>query len=313
MEKTNNFYNNHNYNEKRFLPSDRFVFSRVSVNSKEGIEKKASMPEMYENLEHELLWSDFMHYVTKSYPEAHLRAPDIYDIKEDKIVFEYIDSPLLCGANQTSTLNDSQFNRFVSTLVLFDKAGENWRSAKVMSDEHEHTPYNIVDKSWSEWLAYTKPAGLVTGGMEAEARQLVADYRGYIKPRMQHGDYKPWQIFDQGTDWVVFDGEHSSQTKPRYYDLAYVYARTFVIAQDDVNAKRLLGEFIRQHNNTDDNFFEAFLPVLMSRSMGMFLDAYMDIAKGGADYTASAYDLFDRCIKRDLSLLLTNQQSSLIQ
>ncbi len=291
------------YNEKRFLSNDRFRFSRVEINGKDCFLKQATMPEMHENIEHELLWSEFMNDVESQFPEARLRAPKIYDFQDDSITFEYIDAPLLCNPNDIRSLYDADFHKFVNTFVIFDQVGNEWTSKLSVNDTHEHTPYHQVDKSWNEWLAYTKLTGLVNDHMENQARQLVRDYGKFITPRIQHGDYKPWQIFDKDGEWIIFDGEHSSEQKPRYYDLAYMYARTFAIARDADNAARMLREFISQHNEDEDNFFNAFIPVLTSRSMGMFLDALIDNKKHGLDYTTDAQELFDRCMKRDLSAL----------
>ncbi len=296
--------NNPGYNEKRFLSDNRFSFNRVTLKGIECIEKQANFPELRENLNHEILWSKFMGDLSNRFPEIKLRAPKIYDIQSNKIVFEYINAPLLCEVESLKSLNDADFKRFVQTFEIFDMAGDGWKCDLLINDFNEHTPYNNLDKSWDEWFKYVMPAGLINDQMANEARRLVRDYEKFVTPRMQHGDYKLWQIFDNDGEWIVFDGEHSSQVKPRYYDLAYMYARTFVIGQDEKNARRLLNEFLLIHDRPKDDFFNAFTPVLMSRSMGMFLDAFVDIKKGNRNYVKDANRLFEICTNRSLESLV---------
>ncbi len=299
--------NNPEYNNRRFGPGERFSFERTEENGLDILIKRGSSSELYENLDRELLWSEFMAYIGTNFPEAKLRSPEILGLSRDRteLKMEYISSPLLAAENGLGSLDGDRFSRFVQSLEIFDQAGGQWQPRTHRDDSNDHTPYDQVDKSWGEWYRHTGISGLVTPEMDFEARRLVDEYKQYLTPRLQHGDYFPWQIFDDNGEWITFDAEHASETKPRYYDLAYIYARTFVLARDPDTARRLLAEFLPQHPESEEDFFKAFLPVLMSRSMGMFLDTYFATKRGQFGYKDYAKDLYDRCLQRSLPALLS--------
>jgi len=299
--------NDPEYNNHRFGPGERFSFERVEEDGLGILIKRGRNPELYENLDRELLWGEFMAYIGANFPEAKLRSPEILSLSRDKteLKMEYISAPLLTAENALSSLDDAQFSRFVQSLEIFDQVGGQWQPRTHRDDSNDHTPYDQVDKSWGEWYKYTRISGLVTLEMDVKARQLVDDYKEHLTPRLQHGDYAPWQIFDDNGEWITFDAEHASETKPRYYDLAYIYARTFVLARDPDTAMRLLIEFLPQHQESEDDFFKAFLPVLMSRSMGMFLDTYFAAKRGEFGRKDYAKDLYNRCLQRSLPALLS--------
>ena len=298
------------YNSRRFGPGERFQFEHSVIDETDILIKKGKKPELFENLDRELLWAEFMESVDAQYPDAHLRSPRIIDIDQDRteIIMESVNAPLLIAEHQLGSLDPDRFSRFVKTFEIFDQVGDKWKSECPRDDSNEHTPYNQLDKSWSEWYKYTRIAGLVNPKIDADARQLVVDYTQYVTPRMQHGDYKPCHIFEDGDEWIVFDAEHASETKPRYYDLAYMYARTFVLARDPDTAKRLLSEFVEQHHESKEDFFNAFLPILMSRSMGMFLDVFIAATRLNFGYKTYVDDLYKHCMQRNLQALISRQE-----
>jgi hypothetical protein len=173
--------------------------------------------------------------------------------------------------------------------------------------------FDYFDKSWNEWLKVGNlyEDGHLTEEVVEKARQLVNDYSPFVTPRLQHGDFVPWHLFSyhdgDADSWISFDGEHASLMKPRFYDLAYSYSRLFTRSDDKELAAQLLHEFVAlgvtNGEFTHEEFHQAFVPVLMSRSIGMFLDAHFDEQKG-EDYTAEAKDLFERCQARSLEALI---------
>lgn len=287
-------------------------FSKQLAGIDEEKDKKWS-----EYLNREAAWASFALHVGENYPElaitglVSLRTDLRADGGVQRLIYPYIDAPFLTEPQVSIPLRNPQtLSRYVKILKVFDTAAQDWQSKGTIDSVDEHTPFDQVDKSWDEWLRsgelYEK--GYLTPEMVAKARQVVEDHKLFMTARFQHGDFVPWHIFnDSSGKWISFDGEHASTQKPRFYDLAYSYSRLFTVSRDSNLAARMLGGFIvmgeENQEFTRDEFFASFLPVLMSRSMGMFLDAANDSEKGN-DYLIQANDLFNRCQTRNLGELL---------
>jgi aminoglycoside phosphotransferase (APT) family kinase protein len=152
------------------------------------------------------------------------------------------------------------------------------------------------------WLAQPLAAGRISADKIVQAKQLIDTHRPHIQPAFQHGDFVPWHLFAiNGQQLVLFDGEHASLVKPRFYDLAYLYSRLYTRSQAPASARKILSGYIEQAGHNPDHFAHAFLPVITLRALGMHADAYAD--RQHFDYAPAARDLLDRCLSRDLQAL----------
>ena len=131
-----------------------------------------------------------------------------------------------------------------------------------------------------------------------QARLVIHDYRKYLTPHFQHGDFVPWHILiDANQDQWLIDGEHASVQKPRYYDLAYMCSRIFTRLHSPEHAAKLLKVFMQESEMSAEALYPALLPIMTSRAIGMHFDALNDLRHD--DYQAEAQDLLERCISRD--------------
>ncbi len=313
-------------NERKFTPESRYryavlvaedgtkYFSKQLAGLEQGKDDKWA-----KYLERESAWADFAVAVGQLHPRLQFTGlQPVFIEKYDRggvkrVVYPYVDADFVSEPRDSSPFRDPTIvARYASLLKTLDTAAGNWNA--VIDNDDEHTPYDNVDKRWDEWVHVGElvERGYVTREMISDARKLVTDYAAFITPRFQHGDFVPWHVFSNDSDqyspqWISFDGEHASMRKPRYYDLAYTYSRLFTKSRDRESAAHILGEFMRQGvaqgEFTSQDFYAGFLPVLMSRSVGMFLDARFDDDKGD-EYFDEAKDLYERCISRDMRSLL---------
>ena len=288
-------------NPDSFTDEKRYSYSSFVVDGQGLFSKKAYQLEMVPLLQNELLWHDFMQQVTSTFPGLRLRSPRVIEEKDDEIIFEHIEAPFVSSPDD-KIIHDHDIERLASVLIALDQVAGGWSSAHAVDDANNNLPYDNLSFSWEDWYKETKPAGLVTEEMMRQAKSLLAQYAACVTPRLQHGDFTPWHIFDQGGEWIIYDGEHASQMKPRFFDLAYLYSRIFTRQKNAEAAGRILQNFVGKIDMDEDDFFKAFLPLLVSRSLGMFLDALHD--KKSVDYTLEAKNLYKLCVARDINLLL---------
>ena len=105
-------------------------------------------------------------------------------------------------------------------------------------------------------------------------------------------------MFEQGPNWIIYDGEKAGDHLPRFNDLAYGYGRLFTRLQDSETAAVMLKVFIDDSGIDRDVFFKQFLPVMTFRATGMLADAYTD--RKHDDYVVQANDLLEMCFNRRL-------------
>lgn len=315
-------------NDRKFTPESRYRYSILTAKdgtkyfSKRlaGIDKDRDT-KWAKYLEHESAWAEFAVAAGEAYPALGFTGLEaLYSEPYDnagvqRVVYPYIEADFVSEPTMTIPLQTPEtIVRYAEMLKALDSFAQGWQPKQQLDDSDEHTPFNQLDKRWSEWLevGHLYDEGFITPEMVQNAHTLVDDYSGFVTPCFQHGDFVPWHVFsvkngNMPDQWVSFDGEHASMQKPRFYDLAYSYSRLFTASSNQVAAAEMLGQFIalgeQNQEFTADEFYVAFIPVLMTRSMGMFLDARFDGEKGN-DYLEEARDLFNRCQARDLQALL---------
>lgn len=287
-----------NYNT--FVSEQRYSFARVAIGGTEAFLKQANTPEVAPKLQRELLWHDYMSDFATAQPELCVRSPRVIKTAENQILFELIEAPFVGTIDNAASL-ESRTPRLAKLLLAMDAFGAIWHPSRHPDAATDNAPYDAVDKSWRKWAANPTANGVITETMIQDAEDILQAYRQRLKPQMQHGDFNPWHIFDKDGEWIIFDGENSSVNKARFYDLAYFYSRVFTRAQNRSVPTKLLTEFVNGVDMSEADFLESFLPLLTSRSLGIFLDAEHD--KPTVDYTDSAIELFARCKSRSLSAL----------
>ena len=247
--------------------------------------KKANTPELEFNLKRELLWADFVNTIAKLEPDAHIRGPQIIGFQDDGgLLMEYIDAPQVAPPNEGNAWKE-KIHRYALTLSILDRYAENYNVEWPVGDMETIAD---VDRVWQRWFGNRYDSNLP---MLTKARELILGDR--LSYRIQHGDLTPWQMFEQGQDWIIYDGEKAGDHLPRFNDLAYGYGRLFTRLKDSETAAVMLEAFINESNTDRVAFFKQFLPVMTFRATGMLADAYTD--RGHDNYIGEANQLLELC------------------
>lgn len=266
--------------------NDRFSYAKVRSGNEWFFLKTARTPELAENLQREFIWSEFMDYVASKQPDARIRAPRMIGHEEGGgLLMEYIDAPQVAVSNDVQSWR-ANIDRYALTLVTLDTYAGSWQHE--WPNSSGLASMQDVDKVWRRWFgnAYDGIDGL------SQARQIIETYRPTMTTRVQHGDLTPWQIFVDGDEWIIYDGEKAGNHLPRYNDLAYGYGRLFTRLKDPDTAALLLRKFLDYSDVDHSVFFEDFLPIMTFRAVGMMADSRSDL---DIDYKQEAAELLRLC------------------
>jgi hypothetical protein len=223
-------------------------------------------------------------------------TPAIVAHGHDWYIAEWIDGqPSVLPTGNANSL-EPYIGSYATCLAALD-AIDPKQLADVAPNRDQFTPYNQLDRRWDVWSEKPIAAGLLRAEDVTKARELIADYRQYVAPRLQHGEFVPWHMLTNNSTWWLIDGEHASTYMPRYYDLAYIYSRIFTLLHSRAQAAHVLHAFVQKAGVDAAALHSALLPVLTSRAIGMHFDAINDLA--GNDYRTEAQDLLARCLSRD--------------
>lgn len=248
---------------------DRYRYAKVQRDDKYHFLKQSIDKQQNENLTRELVWQDFMQKVESSHTDLHLRAPRDITLEDDTtIINEWIDAPFVAGRHQPEIWRQV-IDRYASMLVILDQQAE----AYVISANLRKFTDREFKKQLDYWL---RNIDMDIDPTIAGAYSYVVDKLPNVEYRMQHGDLTPWQIFDTGEEWVIFDGERSGDDLPRFNDLAYSYGRLAIRCGDQRTADDMLRIFMQKLSTTPEYFDTNMKPVFIFRLLGMLGDAKND-------------------------------------
>ena len=190
-----------------------------------------------------------------------------------------------------------------SLLTQLDEAFPETPTDSPRAEETDSAPVTDLTRRVDRWVARPLSEGTITPERVAEVKALINESRELLRPRLQHGDFVPWHIFQLGTgSYALVDGEHASLLKPRYYDLAYLASRLWTRLHAAAEARALVRAFLAMSDGDRHGVVAAFLPVLTQRAIGMHIDALNDRPEN--DYVEEAQDLLSFCLARDAGTLL---------
>ena len=278
--------------------SDRFRYAKVDRSGKLLFQKTALRPELVSNLKRELLWADFLNHIARLEPDAHLRAPHIVGLDEgSSLLMEFIDAPLVAEPSDGAAWK-VKIDRYARTLIVLDRYAEGYHvDWPTDSTPDIYEPEKIWHRWFGDRLDEAQP-------ILQKALTIFNTGRDFLTFRVQHGDLTPWQMFEAGEEWIIYDGEKAGDHLPRYNDLAYGYGRLFTRLKDRETAARLLEKFLEYSHTDQNDFFQQFLPIMTLRATGMLADAYSDQLQ--EDYVNEALALLQLCFDGKIEDFLTS-------
>lgn len=280
--------------------NDRFTYAKIRQGEQWQFLKKAAVAELEPNLQREVLWADFVNYVSQHEPNAHIRSPRIIGFDDDGgLLMEYIDAPQVADPSDGKAWK-ANIDRYAGMLSYLDKYALNYM---VHWPSNEMATIDNIDRTWNRWFGENYESSLP---ILEKAHAIIVNDEAPLTYCVQHGDLTPWQMFEQGGEWIIYDGEKAGNHLPRYNDLAYGYGRLFTRLKDSETAAQLLEKFIAYSNVERDEFFRQFLPVMTFRATGMLADAYNDRER--ENYIEQANDLLALCFMGELNNFLPKDQ-----
>ncbi len=276
--------------------NDRFAYAKATKGSHTYFVKSALRHDMLAHIQRELVWYEFMNRVAAYHPQRHFRGMRVERrIGHDTLVYDYVDAPVVAKSDELERWQ-AVMPRYALMLETLDSVALGWKSED-LPDE----PSRSVD-TYSIWLGWLGDHADKVKYLPA-ARAYVDQAKWTLKHMMQHGDLSPWQIFEVGEDWIIYDGERCGTDLFRFYDLAYGFTRLYANLHSPAAAGELLRQFLAIHTSElRDEFVRQFMPVLTHRTIGVIADAYNDQPTN--DYVHEATELLNLCLGRKFDKLI---------
>lgn len=275
--------------------NDRFDYAKVRKGNTWFFLKSAKTKEFVPNIQREIVWTEFMNRIEAFYPDSHLFGPKIERrIGLDGLVFAFVNAPVVAEPGELEAWQ-RVLRRYGEMLVIFDTVAVNWK-AENLPDEPSRSDHVYV--LWQRWLG----DNIERYPRLPEAKKRLESVHFLLTKCLQHGDLTPWQIFDTGDSWVVYDGEKCGTDLFRYTDLAYGYARLYTMLNSPIAAQELLRAFIEKRGIEQEAFMKEFLPVLLHRAIGCMADAYND--QQTHDYVSAAEELVTAALDKNTTLII---------
>lgn len=245
----------------------RYSYAVVEYQAQKLFLKTSLTPTGIGDIKRELVWADFMVYINKNSPNIRVRSPrKLRLLDESNLLMEYIDAPVVAKPNDGMAWREN-IDRYVDTLVDLDTVAESYEIPGSLKTYHIRN----IDAALNRWLRDVPVTPSIRRGLDCVSRS-----KSVFSYRLQHGDLTPWQIFELGKEWVIFDGERAGDDLPRFNDLAYSYGRLAIRCGDKLAADYMVEEFVKRRSVNITKFWKQFRPVLAFRLLGMIGDATRD-------------------------------------
>lgn len=123
----------------------------------------------------------------------------------------------------------------------------------------------------NQWSQEPLKAKLYPETVKKKVIKFIKKNRQYIEVGFNHSDLVPWHMHEiRYPKFAIVDYENC-KNKPKYYDLAYFYHRTYTKLAEPKLADNFL-EIYKKKANLPSDFEKRFLPVLGQRIIGGLFD-----------------------------------------
>jgi len=254
--------------------------------------------------QNEITGTELFSEIVYAHPDWHVKVPRTFEKGEGWVIREYLEGETLCTEESRLEQAAPGVKRLATALAFIDRVEPDLNIAPPFEDS---APYTNIRKRFETWSKGPLESSILAHEAYESAQQLIATFQPYLVPRYAHGDVSPLKhvLVDATGTIGLFDFEHFSSQKPRYYDVAYCYSRLFTRVGD----KRIAGSFLNSFlevAETPPHQTEQLLAIMTQRAIGMHFDAFNDRAKG-VDYVDRAQELLALCLQGDVMRLCTVQ------
>lgn len=183
-------------------------------------------------------------------------------------ISDFIDGQQLATKYPPDTRNLADWLDRIAEVTIFMLNCKGFTSSKPEVNRSERIKaYRERYRKWAE------EAGENLDDLIEVADSLPDTYES----RMNHGDFVPWHMLQDGERFVLIDAEHAGVKKPKYYDTAYFYHRVYTAAESPELAKKYLAALSERLSAGErKNLIDELRPILAGRAIG----GYWDFAQG---------------------------------
>ncbi len=271
----------------------RHVHGKLEKNSKIYFFKMASTPDISERTRNEVSWNKRIHDLVNESAIDYFDVPEVFDVGEydDKFYYlsSYHDGQTLATKNPPSTEGlDKWIDKIVKSNLFFLSLPE-----LNLQKDGTHKPINekwdVFFKRIQSWFDEVKEFKL------DKVFDEVDDLEKTYEPAVNHGDFVPWHMIDEGRQFILIDAEHASSYSPKYYDVCYFYHRLYTSANAPELAKEYFGKIKHSLSDSEKNKFNISVrPILATRIIGGFWDAKTDGLKNVSSHNNLKNDFLNR-------------------
>lgn len=252
----------------------RHVHGKLEKDNKIFFLKMASTPDIGERTQNEVSWNRQTHDLIVESNIDYFDVPEIYESGEYEGKFYYLssyhDGSLLASKNPPNTERlDMWLDKILkSNLFFLSLQKQDLRLQRDQDSEDLTNKWDEFFKKIQGWYQEVEKHHL------QEILEAVKNLKDTYEPSVNHGDFVPWHMIQEGKKFILIDGEHASAQSPRYYDVCYFYHRLYTSAQNPELAKNYLSKLRDQLPKEEKNKFDLSIkPILATRIIGGFWDA----------------------------------------
>jgi len=252
----------------------RHVHGKLEKDNKIFFLKMASTPDIGERTQNETSWNRQIHDLIVKSGIDYFDVPEIYESGEYEGKFYYLssyhDGSLLASKNPPDTKRlDQWLDKILKSNLFFLSLQK--QDLHLQRDQGSESLIKRWDKFFKKiqgWYQEVEEYHL------QEILEAVKNLKDTYEPSVNHGDFVPWHMIQEGEKFILIDGEHASTKSPRYYDVCYFYHRVYTSAQNPELAKSYLSKLRSRLPKTEKNKFDSSIkPILAARIIGGFWDA----------------------------------------
>jgi len=276
-KKIENHFSKNGYNVLNLQQLWRHMHGKLEKDNKIFFLKMASTPDIGERTQNEVSWNRQIHDLIVESGIDYFDVPEIYESGEYEKKFYYLssyhDGSLLASKNPPDTERlDQWLDKILKSNLFFLSLQK--QDLRLQRDQGSED----LTKKWDEF--FKKIQGWhqeVEEHRLQEILEAVKNLKDTYEPGVNHGDFVPWHMIQDGEKFILIDGEHASTQSPRYYDVCYFYHRLYTSAQNPELAKSYLNKIRSQLHEGEKNKFDLSIkPILAARIIGGFWDAKTD-------------------------------------
>jgi len=278
-EKIKSFFENKGYKVTNIKQPWRHFVAILEKDGQKHFLKMASGPGIAERTKNEVQFNKEVFKLVQKNKIDYFNVPEIitegYYQKYYYFICQYYDSDLTATKNPPDPKNLQQWlsqvvkiNRFLDSLPNLDLPWDQKENEVVeeYSKKHQIFYNEVKDPSLKPIL------------------ELANQIKNCYQPALNHGDFVPWHLIQNGEQLILIDSEAASNLKPKYYDIAYFYRAVYTTLGPTL-ANKYLSLYLKTLSEKEKQILKPlFKSLLAIRILGGRYDLILENKKVSPSY-----------------------------